>query len=77
MTGHSAVQIKDAVWVCGGEGGKGRRDHVWRLNLDTLVWSQVKCPTGLHRATISYRLRKKDRHPAVLKGGGSVNRIQR
>ena len=54
---HSAVQIKETVWIFGGNDGEEVYGDVWQLNLDTRQWTRstidLPIPVYFHAMTVT------------------------
>ena len=54
---HSAVQIRETVWIFGGYDGEDVFGDIWQLNMETLQWSrlarELPVPVYFHAMTVS------------------------
>ncbi len=54
---HSAVQIRETVWIFGGYDGEEVYGDVWQLNLDTRQWTRstidLPVPVYFHAMTVT------------------------
>ena len=55
--GHCVVQIKETVWVTGGDNDGNLFGDIWQLSLETLQWSRLRkelpLPVANHATTVT------------------------